>query len=74
MTPPKPEALTHPHGPTVHDAQTAAQDLAESMTIAVQSFEAAYPGVIVHSIPIRRAESGPPTPPTVSVKIQITTE
>jgi len=57
----------------VAEIQDAAKTLAQVITGAVQAFEAST-GCIVHSVPIRRPESGPPTPATADVKIQIPTE
>lgn len=70
---PEPKPPTHPHSPTVYDVQAAAAELAANITADVQAFEAAT-GCIVHSVPIRRPESGPQTPATADVKIQIPTE
>jgi hypothetical protein len=58
---------------TIAEIQAAAKTLAQTITAAVQAFETST-GCIVHSVPIRRPESGPPVPATADVKIQIPTE
>lgn len=53
----------------VSEVQTLADAMAKQMTGLVVTFEA-QTGTVVHSIPVRRDETGK-TPPSVSVKIQV---